>query len=167
LVGLVQQQHVGPAHQRLRQRHALAVAAGQGADARLGLQVQPVQRFVDALLQFQPSCASIRPCRRRGRPGCGCSVDQVDDVGQRLAHRFEHRAVFVQQRFLGDEGDAQALLALQRRRRRALHAGQDLQQGGLAGAVAADQADALAGLQREIGVVQQGRGRRPVGRRRG
>ena len=37
-----------------------------------------------------------------------------------------------------------------------LDAGEDLQQRGLAGAVAADQADALAGFQREIGVVEQG-----------
>jgi hypothetical protein len=44
--GLVQQQHIGLGHQRLRQCHALLGAARQGADHGVGVQVQAVQGFV-------------------------------------------------------------------------------------------------------------------------
>jgi hypothetical protein len=42
------------------------------------------------------------------------------------------------------------------RRRRLLHAGQDAQQGGLAGAVGSDDADALAVVEPEGDLVEQG-----------
>ena len=66
--GFVEQQHVGPAHQRLRQRDALAVAAGERADARVRVEVQAVQGLVDALL---PVPAVLAPRSRL------CSASQV------------------------------------------------------------------------------------------
>jgi hypothetical protein len=50
LVGFVQQQHVRPRDEGLRQRHALARAAGEVAHLRLRGQPQPLQRLVHALL---------------------------------------------------------------------------------------------------------------------
>ena len=47
---LVEQQHVGGRHQRLRQGDALAGAAGERADAGVAVEVQAMQRFFDALL---------------------------------------------------------------------------------------------------------------------
>ena len=70
--GLVQQQHIGPCHQGLRQCNALFGAARQVAYACLGLQVQALQGFFHALfpvpgvvgldfglqgVQVQPFCA--------------------------------------------------------------------------------------------------------------
>ena len=46
---LVQQQHIGLRHQRLRQGHAFFGAARQGTHGGAGVQVQPVQGLSDAL----------------------------------------------------------------------------------------------------------------------
>ena len=80
--GLVEQQHVGPAHQRLRQRHALAHAARQRADARLGIEVQAVQRLVDALLPV-PAVVRLDAALQRVEVAVavGVVVDAGDDVG--------------------------------------------------------------------------------------
>ena len=56
---------------------------------------------------------------------------------------------------LRDVGDAKALLQLQGAVVGPLQPRQDLQQRGLARAVAPDQADALAGLERKVGVIEQ------------
>jgi hypothetical protein len=68
--GLVEQQHVGRGHQRLRQRHALLHAARQLAD-RGAVQVQRCQRLLSTRCsQVQPSSASSGSAARRGRrPG--------------------------------------------------------------------------------------------------
>lgn len=47
---LIEQQHIGLGHQSLGQRHALFGTAGQGVDQGVGVQVQALQRLVDALL---------------------------------------------------------------------------------------------------------------------
>ena len=47
---LVQQQHIGLRHQRLRQGHALFGAARERADDRLWVQMQAVQGLAHALL---------------------------------------------------------------------------------------------------------------------
>jgi len=48
--GLVEQQQIGQRHQRLRQRHALAHATREAADALIGLQAEPAQGLGYALL---------------------------------------------------------------------------------------------------------------------
>jgi hypothetical protein len=85
----------------------------------------------------------------------GVLVDQRDHVGDRRHRRLEHGGLRFQGRFLGDVSNAQPLLQLQRAVVGLFQAGEDFQQGRLAGAVAADQADALGDLQREIGVIEQ------------
>ena len=82
-------------------------------------------------------------------------VDEGGDVRHRRAHRLPHRLRRVERRLLRDVRNAQALLRLQGAVVGALETGKDLQQRRLAGAVAADQADALAGLEGEVGVIEQ------------
>ena len=157
--GLVEQQHVGLGDQGLRQRHALAGAAGERADPGVGLQLQPLQRFGDALLP--------RPAVHR----LDARLDGVEvvvrivrlvaraqrlDFGQAEAHRIEHGGLDVEHRLLRHQRQAQALLELQRAVVGAFQPGDDLEQRGLAGAVAADQADSFTGFERERGVVEQG-----------
>jgi len=66
-----------------------------------------------------------------------------------------HRHLRLEHRFLLDVDDVQVLLHHQQAVVQFEAAGNNLQQRGLAGAVATDQADALAGLQGELGVVEQ------------
>jgi hypothetical protein len=66
--GLVEQQHVGLAHQRLGQRHALAGAAGQRADLRLRSRCRRCRVSSTRCSQFQPSCASIALCKASRSP---------------------------------------------------------------------------------------------------
>ena len=46
---LVEQQHIGPCHQGLRQRHAFGIPP-ESVPTHVGRQVQTVQRFLYALL---------------------------------------------------------------------------------------------------------------------
>jgi hypothetical protein len=57
--GLVEQQHVGAGHQRLRQRHTLFHAARQVFDRQVGREPQALQRLFDALLPVP--AVSARP----------------------------------------------------------------------------------------------------------
>jgi len=82
----------------------------------------------------------------------GVLLDQRDDVGNAFPDGLEDGAMEVEHRFLRDVGDAKALLQLQASVVGPLQPRQDLEQRGLARAVAPDQADALAGFQREVGV---------------
>jgi hypothetical protein len=85
-------------------------------------------------------------------------VGVADDarLGDALADRVEHDAGIVEQRLLRHVADPQALRLLQEAVVELLQAGDDLEQRRLAGAVAADQADALARLERQRRAVEQG-----------
>ena len=73
-----------------------------------------------------------------------------------LAHRIEDREPGIENRFLRHVADAQALRLLQQSVVELFEARNHLQQRRLAGAVAADQANALARLERERRAVEQG-----------
>ena len=83
-------------------------------------------------------------------------VDQdLVGIAQTLGHGFEHRMLGVEFRLLRDIGQLHprraphtAIVGLRR-------TGNDLEQAGFAGAVAADQADPFARLQHQVGVVEQ------------
>ena len=85
-------------------------------------------------------------------------VGIADDArfGDALADRVEDRAGAVELGLLRHVADAQPLGLLQQAVVELLEAGDHLQQRRLAGAVSADQADALACLERERGAVEQG-----------
>ncbi|CFL98495.1 Uncharacterised protein [Bordetella pertussis] len=129
----VQQQQVGFVDQGARQRDALAHAAGQAGDRRFGRQSQAFERG---------------PYARRPLPVFG--------MGMGVAHDVEHRAGFIQCGFLLDRGHAQARTAGDVAVVGLRAAIEQAQQRRFARAVAPDQADALAFLDGEIGVVQQG-----------
>ncbi len=130
--GLVQQQQIGFLDQRAGQRDALAGAARQAGDLGVRRQAELFEHGAHA---------------RRALPVLMVAVDVADHV--------EHGGVFVQLRFLFDRGHAQARAAGDVAIVGHGAAVEQPQQRGLAGAVAADEADALAGLDGEVGVVQQ------------
>jgi len=131
-VGFVQQQQVGFVDQGAGQRDALAGAAGQAGNLRVRGQAQLFEHRAHA---------------RRALPVFVVVAQVADDV--------KDGGVLVELGFLFDRGHAQA-----RRAGDIAVVGQgaaieQAEQRGLAGAVAADEADALAGLDGEVGVVQQ------------
>ena len=156
--GLIEQQHIGPGHQRLGQGHALFGAAREVAHAGVGVQVQALQGFFHALL----------PVPGVGRFDLGLQGVQVHAIGvgqvlfaqgnhpgQPGRGRLEDGGVGVQCGFLLHKGDAGALLHLQRAVVGLGQPAQNFEQRRLARAVAADQADAFIGFKGKAGVVQQ------------
>ena len=139
---LVEQQHVGRRDQRLRQGHPLARAAGQRVDDRGSVEVQSLQGLIDALLPG-PAAQRFEP-RLQGVQIVVGSVRLVARAQPaRLGHAFgdgvEHRHARRERRLLRDVDAARAALHLQQAIVELLQARQDLQQRGLAGAVAPDQ----------------------------
>ena len=144
---LVGQHHQRSLRQRARDRHALRLAAGQGAGALLRQMRQPDLAQVVArrrqLLGRQPA--------ERGPPGLVPAQRAAGDVGQHAApahqvgvlrdHRqVEPRAAQLLAGEAGDLGAVQPDLARGRRQR----AGDAAQQRGLAAAVAAQHDQQLA-----------------------
>ena len=123
----------------------------------LRVQVQPVQGFVQPLLPG-PAVLGFDAALQRVQVAfvARVLVDQFQHAGQAFANGVEHRRLGREHRLLRDVGDLQALLQLQDAVVHAFEAGEDLQQRGLARAVAADQADALGRFERELGVVKKG-----------
>lgn len=130
--GLVEQQQVGLLDQGAGQRDALARTARQAGDLGVRGQAELFQHGAYA---------------RRALPVFVVAFDVADHV--------EDSGVFVQLRLLFDRGHAQPRTAGDVAVVGNGAAIQQPQQRGLAGAVAADEADALAGLDGEVGVVQQ------------
>jgi hypothetical protein len=88
------------------------------------------------------------PVSARTRPACLLLAHAAGDG-------VEHGHGRIEGRLLLDVGDLDALLHDQQAIVEFRAAGNDFQQRGLAGAVAADETDALAGLDGEVGVVEQ------------
>ncbi len=76
-------------------------------------------------------------------------------LGRQQQQALAHRGQQGQQRLLLDEGDPQAVATLQLAVVELQRSRDDFEQRGLAGAVAADEADALADLHREAGSVEE------------
>ena len=112
---LVEQQHVGPLHQRLRERDPLAHAARQGGDRRLGGQVQPIERFFHALLPV-PAIERLDAALQRVQIAlpAGVLIHQRAHGRQAFANGVEHRGLRRQRRLLWHPGHPQPLLHLQR-----------------------------------------------------
>ncbi len=109
---LVEEQYVGPGHKRLRQGDPLFQATGQVAHAGLGVQVQPLHRFLHPALPV-PALHGLDLGLQRIQVGSGSALvalPQRDHVRQPCGCGLEHRMPRVQQRFLRHIGDPQALL---------------------------------------------------------
>ena len=81
--------------------------------------------------------------------------DQRRRFRKAVAHHFAHAARIGSGRVLRQVGDAHAFSQAQFAVIRRLGAAQDVEQGGFAFAVAPQQGDALARLQREVDVIEQ------------
>ena len=158
---LVEQQQVGVGEQRGGERHAHAPAAGEfaapGAAGRL--------RRSRGRRGWRPR-APARPRRRwrrsrswisarRWGSAVSASCQQCEALGVALQHGVEQGGVagrgLPARRWPGGRGRQADVAAVERN-----VADDRAQQGGFAGTVAADQADAAAGVNREVGGVEQG-----------
>ncbi|MNT79952.1 hypothetical protein D3C72_2193480 [compost metagenome] len=81
---------------------------------------------------------------------------QVVRIAHALRDGVEHGDARLELRLLRHVGGGHAALARDQAVIRRRQPGHDLQQRGLARAVSPDQAHALAGFQRKIGVIEQG-----------
>ena len=142
--GLVEQQQVGLEHQRARERHALLQAAGELA--RSGRRApassaEPLERGLvrRCVCSVQPSLGSCEHGAAHARRGTASKTsDPASNAGScatlaTWAPGASHT--------LPSSGARAAL--------------DDAQQARLAGAVAADEADALARLDHQVGVVEE------------
>ncbi len=166
---LVQQQHVGHADQRASQRHALLHAARKRADRHVAREIQAVQRGFDAVVEI-PGVAGVDPladgmhafhqrivviaAQLRGQ--AVVFGQQRTPLAQARSDGLEHRLLGRKLRLLLDVGDLHALLHHEQAIVQARRAAENLQQRGLARAVTPDQADALAGFERKLGMIEQG-----------
>ena len=141
---LVEQQHLRLRHQGLRQRNPFFSAAGERADHRVGVQVQAVKRFCDSLLPV-PAVQRLDFALHGVQVAVALAIlfNQMAHTLQAHADRLKHRGLRVQAGFLGHIGDAGVALYLQHAVVGLFHAGKDFEHGGLARAIAANQANAL------------------------
>ncbi len=135
---LVEQQQLRFQRERRRERRTLALAAGQSATApprhrgRTDAGIRPAAP--------RRASARVRHRARRARP-CGRASRTVDPARQ---------LGFLRDRAMRRPAGCLQVAIVQRDA-----AGDDVEQRRLAGAVAADQADALAGLEAEFGAIEQ------------
>ncbi len=170
--GLVQQQDVRLLDQRPGQQHAAFHAAGQAGEVLLAVQVELGEHRVHALEQL-PGAArldlivegleagqvlihALRLVRiAQGAAQVVVLVEQRAQLAQALGDHVVHAVVLVLGHFLFQARDHQVLGALDLAVVGLHLAGQDLEQGGLAGAVAAHQTEPLAGFDGEVDIVEQ------------
>ena len=166
---LVEQQQLRIADQRAGQRDAPAPAARQLGDARVGVEPVDLENPVDALVH-PPAVAGLDLVlqalhaaeQRRIATDLVRDVvirrEQRPDLAEAACHHVEHGGGLGGEQFLLELRDPQRRLSPDLATVGRDAALGELQQRGLAGAVAADQADALAGVDLEARVVEQGFG---------
>jgi hypothetical protein len=165
---LVQQQHVRARHQRHRQRDPLLHPAGQRAHLRIAAQAEAVERGLDLVVdvpgvgRIELDLQLVHALHDRIVVALAKLPGQRLVLGQHgllLAHAagdgVEHGHGRIEGRLLLDVGDLDALLHDEQAIVEFRTARDNFQQRGLAGAVTADETDALASLQREVGMVEQ------------
>ncbi len=159
--GFVEQEHVGRREQDGGEGHAHAPAAGEGVD-RAGLGVGVEAEAGEDGRGARGRCVSTNgeeAVMHFGEAvGVGVGVVGFGEEGEAFLVAFQHA---VEQgdvavgRLLPDLAEAGAGGEADGAAVDADFAGDGFEQGGLAGAVAADQADAAAGVDGEVGLVQQ------------
>jgi hypothetical protein len=165
---LVEEQQFRLADQCLGQGDALATAAGERIDMCLAVQRQARNRLLDARIEA-PAITRFKLGLKilqmiHGRRTASADFQgrlvvirqQAGDGAKARGNGFIHRLVAGKFRLLGDIGDAQFRLAPKRAVIEAAQPRQRLEQARLAAAVATDQADALAGINLQRGMVEQG-----------
>ncbi len=169
--GLVEQQHVGGAQQEAGEDHPHAPATGQLPHRTAGVLGPEAEAAEDAFgLGLQGVAAELLEAGlhlavlvEHAGVTLGQAAFQVLEalvqLGQRAAAvegLVEHRALRVDRLVLGEVADAQVGRTVDLARVGSLQADHDLQQGGLAHAVGADERDAPTVAQDEGDVAEQG-----------
>ena len=161
--GLVQQQDVGVADQGLRQQHAALHATGERREVGLLRQLQPCQHLLHAQVQV-PAIARLYQrlgfTHRLHVAVVECMVvarQQLAQVAQALGDHVKHGALRILRHFLSHARDHHAVLHADLAVVRLQLAGHQAHQGGFAHAVAADDADALAGFDGQVDVFEEKR----------
>ncbi len=161
--GLVQQQHVGLAHQRLRQQHAALHAAGQRGEVGFARKLQLGQHVAHAAVQV-PAVLRLDLVLHVAQRIEVALVEQVvvarqqvAEVAQSLGDHVEHAAFGAVWHFLRHPRDHHAVLYPHLAIVGMQLAGDQLHQGGFAFAVAADDAHPLVRLDRQIDMFEQER----------
>ena len=154
---LVQQQHIGLRHQRLRQCHAFFGAAGQRVHNRLRVQVQAVQGLRHALFPV-PAVQRLDLALHRVQVAVALAIlfNKAYNPRQSCAYCYKNSSIRIELRLLGHVGDAGVVLDLQAAVVGLFHPGQNFEHRGLARAVATNQADAFRGFEGKTSVVKQG-----------
>ena len=166
---LIEHQQLRIARQRARQGHAFAHAARQRIDAGILRQAETRQHGFDAVLDtpavvpFEQFLRGLHPAHGVFVPGAqfqsvrgGMVVGQnAGKLAESCDGRFENRLLCIEFRLLCHEADAQAGLPPYTAVVGPRRAGQQLEQAGLARAVAPDQPDAAARLHHQVDVIQQ------------
>ncbi len=165
----VQQQHVRLGQQQAAQRHAALLAAGQRAD--LGIPRRQAQRVgghfqlalqrmrivrgeqVFELLLFDGELVEISAFLGIGGVDLIQSLLRIEDLGHAFFDRFTHGLLRIQLRLLCEIADLGARIGARLTLEIGVHAGHDLQNGGFARAVDAEQADLRAREEAERDVL--------------
>ncbi len=164
---LVQQQHIGFAHQRLRQQHAPLHAAGQRGEVGVSGQFQLGQHLFDAPVQIPAVLCFDLMLHVAQRLEIGRRVQLVQQmviarqqpakIAQPFGHHIEHAAGGVLRYLLRHARHHDAVLDAHFAIVGMQLAGDQFHQGGFAFAVATDDADTLVRLDRQIDVFEQER----------
>ncbi len=166
----VQQQHVRLGRQCTGQCHAFFPATGQFADQGVGLQVQVGEGGGDqriklpAITCFQCVLQRFHACQRGFMIGIRLGqllgnlmvfAEQGFQFAQSAGNRVKNGVVRVEFRLLCHVGHAHIALDVDAPVVQRDGARNALEQGRLAGTIAANQANHFARLQREIDIIQQ------------
>ncbi len=164
--GLVEEQQVGLADERLRERDPAAPAARERAERRVGRKLEPREDLVDPLAHT-PAAAHFELVLQRihARELRGVFARRVRhavelreesaELREPAGDDLEDGGRIVRGRILRERRDLQAGHAPDRARIRCDLAAHDLEQGRLARAVAPDQAHALAGVDLQARAVEE------------
>ncbi len=163
---LVEQKQIRLGDERLAEQGPPPPAAGQLAERTIGRQRQPRHDHLDFL--FEPPAVAFfelvlkraqalerRRRLRRLHRRVVIARDERAELAEARRDLVEHRAIGRAWHLLVEPRHAQAGRAPDRARVGRLFAGYDPQQRRLARAVAADQADALAGLDAQVRVLEE------------
>ena len=167
---LVQQQNVGAADQGLGQQHAAFHAGREVGHVGIGFERHARDDRLDLLVHrpaavdFQGVLDAVEPGPQFVAPSDGQLVRQAVILGQQFGpgpqsagDLVEHRAAEPLRHFLREHGGDEPLLPGDFAPRRLDFALDQPQERGLARSVAAQQADPLARLKREVGLIQHQR----------
>ena len=161
--GLVQQQDVGVPDQRLRQQHAALHAAGQRGEIGLFRQFEPLEHLLHAAVQVPAVLGFDLRLRFAHRVhvavvhGVVVAREQLAQVAQAFGDHIEHGALRVLRHFLRHPRHHHAVLHADLAVVGPEFAGHQPHQRGFAHAVAADDADALAGFDGQVDVFEEKR----------